>query len=136
MYKTDKKLMEMEGERKKDNAYKAYVLDRFTVEDVHEGPKGLCATIHDKETDEPKHYHKGDNLADGKIQMVDSDGIVFKPPKAKQPPFALRSKQELMPIKGDKARMKREELDEELMMHEDAHAPVMTISIVREAESY
>ena len=77
MYKTDKKLMEMEGERKKDNAYKAYVLDRFTVEDVHEGPKGLCATIHDKETDEPKHYHKGDNLADGKIQMVDSDGIVF-----------------------------------------------------------
>ena len=41
-----------------------------------------------------------------------------------------------MPIKGDKARMKREELDEELMMHEDAHAPVMTISIVREAESY
>ena len=41
MYKkTDKKLMEMEGERKKDNAYKAYILERFTVEDVHEGPKG------------------------------------------------------------------------------------------------
>ena len=89
-----------------------------------------------KETDEPKHFHEGDQLADGKIQLVDTDGIVFKPPKAKQPPFALRSKQELMPIKGDRARIRRQELDDELMMHDVEHPPVMTISIVRDAESY
>lgn len=128
--------MEMEGDRKKNDAYKAYILDRFTVEDVKESPKGLCAAIHDKETDESNFYHEGDQLADGKIQLIDTDGIVFKPPKAKQPPFALRSKQELMPIKGDKVRMKREELDDQLMMDDGMSPPVMTITIVKDAESY
>ena len=114
--KTDRKIMEMEGERQKDDAYKSYILDRFSVEDIHEGRNGMCATIHDKESDESKDFHEGDTLADGKIQMVDNDGIVFKPPKAKQPPFALRSKKELLPVKGD--------------------TPVMIISVVKDSEAY
>lgn len=133
--KVDKKLMEMEGERVKDDAYKSYILDRFTVENVYETPKGLCVDIHDAETDEIEKYHENDKLADGKIQLVDKDGIVFKPPKAKQPPFTLKSKKELMPIKGDKMRMKREEMDEELMSH-GGDTPVMIISVVKDADSY
>jgi len=134
--KMDEKIMEMEGERKKDTAYKSYITDRFTVEDVVETPKGLCAMIHDKEMDDSEKYHEGDRIADGKIQMVDKDGVVFKSPKAKIPPFTLRNKKELMPIKGDKMKMKRQEMDDELMMQEYDEPAVMTISIIKDADAY
>ena len=135
--KNDDEIVKMETENQKNNHYQKYIQTRFTVHDVHEAPKGLCADIHDAETDRVEHYHEGAKLADGKIQMIAPEGVVYKAPKAHTPPFSLMSKKELLPIKGDKIRKDRLKMEEEY--HETSgpeDGPVIMISVMDSGEAY
>jgi hypothetical protein len=133
----DDAIAKMEGENQKNSHYQKYIQKRFTIESVYEKPKGLCAEIHDAETDRVETYHEGDKLADGKIQMIAKEGVVYKAPKAGIPPFTLMSKEEFMPVKGDKVMKKRMKMEDE---YKESHGmddgPIIMISVMDTGEDY
>ena len=136
--KTDEDIVKMEENNQKNNHYQKYIQERFTIHDIHETPGGICADIHDSETDRVEHYMEGAKLADGKIQQVAEEGVVFKPPRANTPPFTIKSKKELLPIKGDKTRKDRLKMEEEFKgRHPDmGEGPVIMISVMDTSEDY
>jgi hypothetical protein len=135
--KNDDEIVKMESENQKNNHYQKYIQKRFTVHDIYEAPNGMCANIHDKEVDDVEKYHEGDKLADGKIQLIAPEGVVFKAPKAHTPPFSLMSKKELLPVKGDKIKKDRLKMEEEYhQMHESDEGPIIMISVMDSGEPY
>ena len=136
--KTDEDIVKMEEENQKNNHYQKYIQTRFTIHDIHESPEGMCADIHDKEIDRVEHYMEGAKLADGKIQMVAPEGVVYKSPRANMPPFSIKNKKELLPLKGDKAKKDRLKMEEEMHGHHSdmGEGPVIMISVMDAAEDY
>ena len=134
--KNDEDIVKMEQENDKNNQYRQYIEKRFVVEDVHEAPNGMCANIYDKEADDTEKYYEGDKLADGKIQMVDERGVVFKSPKAMTKPFVLKSKKELLPVGGSRAEKRRMDLENELKDQVPDDQPVIMISVMDSAAEY
>jgi|7_EtaG_2_1085326.scaffolds.fasta_scaffold08662_2 hypothetical protein len=134
--KNDEDIIKMEEENNKNNQYRQYIQKRFTVEDVKEMPNGLCALIYDKELDDTEKYYEGDKLADGKIQLVDDRGVVFKSPKSMTKPFALKSEKELLPVGGKRAEKRRMDLESEIEESDTGDHPVIMISVMDSAEEY
>tara|TARA_R100001086_G_scaffold88909_1_gene43577 strand:+ start:471 stop:893 length:423 start_codon:yes stop_codon:yes gene_type:complete len=134
--KSDEEIIKMEQENNKNNQYKQYIEKRFIVEDLIETPNGLCAHIHDEELNETQKYHEGDKIADGKIQMIDDRGVVFKSPKAMTKPFVLKSKKELLPVGGRRAEKKRMELENEMQNMIPEDQPVIMISVMDTSSEY
>ena len=135
--KNDDEIVKMEQENQKNNQYRKYIETRFVVEDIHEAPNGMCANIYDKEMDDTEKYYQGDKLADGKIQMIAPEGVVYKSPKAHTPPFSLMSKKELLPVKGDKIKKDRLKMEEEYQeSHGETEGPIIMISVMDSGEEY
>ena len=74
---------------------------------------------------------------DFQIQMIAKEGVVYKAPKAGIPPFTLMSKEEFMPVKGDKVMKKRMKMEDE---YKESHGmddgPIIMISVMDTGEDY
>ena len=111
----DYAIMDEQGMVEKDVAYPRYVKNRFVVVETRDMPEGMCALIADKEMGITKKYYEGDDLADGKIESVETDGVVsFKPAMAAVDPFTLPSEQEMYPVAGERISKGRLEKDDQL----------------------
>lgn len=121
----DEAIMDMEKEDEKVTQYRRYIMNRFMVMEKEEDK----IFVADKEIGVTRELQDGDNLADGQIN-IEEEGIVFKPPRADQPPFVIPSREEFMPMSSFRADKDRIRLDDKL---ENRHKDEMIILMVEES---
>jgi hypothetical protein len=122
--KDDESIMDMEKEGEKVTQYRRYIMNRFQVMEREEDE----VTIADKEIGITRSFENGDSLADGKVE-IEEEGVVFRPPRADQPPFVLPSREEMMPIAHFHAGKDRIKLDDKL---EEKHKQELVILMVED----
>ena len=91
--------------------YRRYITDRFEIAKIHDTEMGLCAHVRDNEMGGEFKLHTGDQLADGRVEVVE-EGVVYKPPRADVERFMLPASQEMSPIGNHLASRKRHNMDE------------------------
>ena len=119
----DDKIIEMMHEQESNHHYGRYIMDRFVVIDIHDTPEGLCALIEDKETGERRKYYSGDQIADGAIDEIMAEGVVFRPPRADVPKMMLKGSKEMRPIGGDKQTSYRSTMNQQLKSEHGRYRP-------------
>ena len=123
MNKDDEMIMNESAMVEKDTAYPRYIKNRYIVLEINEMPDGLCAVIADKEMGFTEKYYEGDELADGKIESIDEDGLVtYKPNMAAVTPFVL-------PSEGDKKSKQREKKDGKLRADHNPNSAVLIVRV-------
>ena len=129
MYNDDEMIMQESTMVEKDTAYPKYIKNRFLVLDVKEMPDGMCAMVADKEMGFTDKYYEGDELADGKVDSIDKEGVVtYKPHMAAVTPFALPSEAEMSPMQGQKMSRKRMKKDDEM---KEMHSPKGAVLVIQ-----
>ena len=126
----DQMIMNESAMVEKDTAYPRYIKNRFLVLEINDMPDGLCALIADKEIGYTEKYYEGDELADGKIESIDKDGMVtYQPNMAAVTPFVLPSEIEMSPMQGDKKSKTREKKDDKLRADYNSKGAVLIVKI-------
>ena len=117
----DDALVAMSEANEKHTHYKRYIVNRFMVMEID----GDNIVVADKEMGLTSQYKEGDELADGRIEKISEQGVVFGPPRADQCPFTLPMRSEMHPIAGDRVTKDRLLIEEDLKMRYDTQGPII-----------